>query len=383
MRAIRWVALGICAMAAASTLFDRQTANLLKPSVEVVGRLLSHVVYAGLLYWNTRPRMGDGYKAWALALQIALGIPTASNTSELTMITIALAVPPGRRRPWVLAFIPSSVLGILLEFARDWSAIRPQLAALDPLGATVLLCTQMLVFAGWSMLAFYAVSLLVQSEIDRKRLSAMNSELLAMQEILRESGRFEERLRISRELHDSIGHHLTSQRILLELAAHHSVEPGKQHTERARLLARLMLSEIRDAVNSWQEERSTALSPAIRQLADGVVGIQVMCEIDDELPVTSPTVTHSLFRCAQEAVTNALRHADACHLWLSLKSHEGEIRLEIRDDGRGCETVKAGSGLSGIRARAAEVKGQLTIESSLGQGFRMLIVVPAESWSAA
>lgn len=107
-------------------------------------------------------------------------------------------------------------------------------------------------------------------------------------------------------------------------------------------------------------------------------GVPCVLEIDDSLPVEYKDVSTSLFRIAREAVHNAVLHGRPERVEIHLGVEGGRLRLEVRDDGRGMEEVPwhEGLGLTLMSRRARGVGGELRIESSPGQGTRVLVDVP-------
>jgi len=85
-----------------------------------------------------------------------------------------------------------------------------------------------------------------------------------------------------------------------------------------------------------------------------------------------------LLRCAQEMITNSVRHARASNLWISLVQDLDGVALTARDDGRGVAKVEAGNGLNGMEERLRLVGGELKIESSPGTGFSLHAWIPVE-----
>ena len=84
-----------------------------------------------------------------------------------------------------------------------------------------------------------------------------------------------------------------------------------------------------------------------------------------------------MFRCVQEAITNAIRHAHAQNLWIRLAQSPDGIDVRITHDGKGQDEVKAGHGLKGMRQRLEDVGGRLTVEAAQGRGFTIEAWVPA------
>jgi signal transduction histidine kinase len=99
-------------------------------------------------------------------------------------------------------------------------------------------------------------------------------------------------------------------------------------------------------------------------------------------PTLSPQVEAALFRIAQEALNNVLKHAQARHVAVSLGQEGPSVRLEIADDGAGCDPARArrsgGLGLRGMEERAAEIGARLEIESAAGSGTTVRVVWEGE-----
>ena len=121
------------------------------------------------------------------------------------------------------------------------------------------------------------------------------------------------------------------------------------------------------------------LGAALRTLAESVPALEVTVQIDTALPVHDAERAQVLLRCAQEIITNTLRHAQARRLWLVLGREGGMLRLSGRDDGIGGETVRAGNGLTGMRERLAAFGGWAEVATAPGQGFRIDIHLPTEA----
>jgi signal transduction histidine kinase len=125
------------------------------------------------------------------------------------------------------------------------------------------------------------------------------------------------------------------------------------------------------------------LREAIRQLASGVPEPAIHLDIPDELSLADPKRAQILLRCAQEVITNAVRHAQAANLWIRLTADADGLRLEARDDGRGAEELLPGNGLNGMRERIKELDGRLEIMTRPHSGFRINAWMPPETESPA
>jgi signal transduction histidine kinase len=208
------------------------------------------------------------------------------------------------------------------------------------------------------------------------RLHAVNAELRATQTLLAESSRTSERLRIARELHDVIGHHLTALSLNLEVASHSNEVKAKEQVERSKAIAKLLLSDVREVVSTLRENESLDMSKALYSLVEGIPRPQVHLTVPATLHLDDPSRAHVLVRCVQEIITNTVKHAQADNLWLSLEHTNKGISIHARDDGHGTKTVNAGNGLQGMRERLEGVGGNLNFSSSPGKGFELRAYLP-------
>ena len=115
-----------------------------------------------------------------------------------------------------------------------------------------------------------------QAREDQRRL---NAELRATRALLAESARVNERTRISRELHDLLGHHLTALSLNLEVAGHLVEGRALEHVNQAHTLARLLLSDVREAVSRLRTDDAIDMAATLLPLADHVAGLQIRMEM--------------------------------------------------------------------------------------------------------
>jgi signal transduction histidine kinase len=215
----------------------------------------------------------------------------------------------------------------------------------------------------------------------RDELKKVNSELRATQALLADNTRIAERVRIARELHDLVGHHLTALTLNLEVATHLVEGKAAGHVQQAHSLARLLLADVREVVSDMREEDRVDLASALRTLAEGVPTPKIHLDLPAELAVTEPQRAQVLLRCAQEMITNSVRHARARNLWIRLTVNMDGLAMSARDDGRGVDDFRPGNGLNGMTERLKQLGGKLEIESKAGSGFTLHAWLPKEALS--
>jgi signal transduction histidine kinase len=235
---------------------------------------------------------------------------------------------------------------------------------------------QSVLYAGFSGFVFVTSLVARQQAQAREEQRRLNAELRATRALLAESARVNERTRISRELHDLLGHHLTALSLNLEVAGHLSEGRVKEHVQQAHTLARLLLTDVREAVSQLREGGAIDLAAALRPLAENVPSLAIHMDIEEPLTLDDPERAHVLLRCTQEIITNAVRHAGARNLWIDARRLDGAIGIEARDDGTGAETLTPGHGLRGMRERLAQHGGDLQVDCRPGEGFRLRLNLP-------
>jgi two-component system, NarL family, sensor histidine kinase UhpB len=206
--------------------------------------------------------------------------------------------------------------------------------------------------------------------------TAFNEMLDRLERERRESGRRaavaqeEERLRIARELHDQVGQVLTG--VMLAVDDPQAREAVRRSLEDVRRIARELRPEALDHLGLQSAVRSLCIEAA----AGGTLRIRPQLELAGvEL---SSEVELVIYRVAQEALTNVVRHSGASEVVVALREVDGAVRLIVRDNGRGLPEggLGDGSGIAGMRERALHVGGRLTIVSSPSAGTELRLDVP-------
>ena len=198
----------------------------------------------------------------------------------------------------------------------------------------------------------------------------------------------EERERLAREIHDSLGQAFTA--ILVQLRSAEATLGDAPNLARTalgqiRALARDGLADARRAVDALRPQEvyrfdlATALRRAVVQATLGTP-LDVHCIVRADVYTLPLDSALQLLRIAQEALSNSLKYADAQHLTIELTFEPEQVQLRVQDDGRGFEleqaTAAGGFGLLSMRARAAAIGAQLTLCSAMSQGTRLVVTLP-------
>jgi two-component system sensor histidine kinase UhpB len=198
-----------------------------------------------------------------------------------------------------------------------------------------------------------------------------------------------ERRRIAQALHDEAGQTLTAVALQVERAATHGPESERQRmSELARELHNT-LDEIRRIARELRPEAldDLGLVNALIALSSRLArqgSLQIERRLADDIPDLPEDVELVIYRVAQEALTNVLRHSEADRCLLELTNSSGRVTLSVRDNGRGLPAQLDGDtiGIEGMRERALLVGGRLQINSRPAGGTEVTLTVPLESSDA-
>jgi signal transduction histidine kinase len=238
------------------------------------------------------------------------------------------------------------------------------------------------VFAA-SVFTAVVTDLLRREQRSRARLAAAHDQLRGYAAQAEELATTQERNRVARDIHDGLGHHLTVVQMQVQAArAVLGTDPDRADAvlARAQDSATEALAEVRRSVAALRAERPR---PPLRAALEGLAAEASAAGIPTELRVTGEArhlpaeAEESLFRAAQEALTNVRKHAEARSATVVLDFRgPATVRLEVCDDGRGLAGESGGFGLVGIRERAARLGGRLDVSSTPGAGTTLLVEVP-------
>lgn len=298
----------------------------------------------------------EGRRRHALAYVVAIALLGFAllpvNTGSTTYLIYSVALVPFVLRPRLaMAYIAGLGVAVVVAALGFPAPVRYWLG-----GSTGV----MLVMIGGGNL-FYA---------EHVRRSA---QLWRAQQDVEDMATLAERERISRDLHDLLGHTLSVTALKSELAARLAeTDPARAAAEirDVERVSRDALSEVRAAVEGYRA-RGFAGELKNGAMALESAGVRLVAEIGQtKMPVRQESVIALALR---EALTNVVRHAGASTCHVTLRQDEGQVVLTVQDDGAG-GTLREGHGLTGMRERVAALGGQVTLDGS--RGTRLTVTLP-------
>jgi signal transduction histidine kinase len=193
----------------------------------------------------------------------------------------------------------------------------------------------------------------------------------------------EERNRMARDLHDSIGHHFTSVTVGLDAISYMIESHPGLAAEKVRSLAevaRTGLSEVRRTIHQIAPaEDNLPLSDQLNQLVIEFrehTSTSIEFELVGSEPSLPPLMNLTMIRCLQECMTNAKRHGEANYIAIKLVNEEEMVKLNVFNNGKKLHAEEYGFGLTSMKNRLEELGGTLTIENVDGQGVNVICTLP-------
>jgi signal transduction histidine kinase len=327
------------------------------------------VVILGTLGFPTVERRNNrGLTAAYFALQLPLGaaIFSTSTLGGTFLLLVVVGQSVGVLPPWGTLLIGAPLP--LLHVGMDWPhALRES--------STFLMALVFLVALSQAM---------VKAERARVALDEANRKLRDYAAQSEELATTRERNRIAREIHDGLGHYLTT--IHMQIQAARSIlatdRPRAEQTlAKAQQLAHEALGDIRRSVAALRVEphERQPLPAALAELVEVArsAGQRTTFTVTGVVRPLDPPEEQALYRAAQEGLTNARKYANAANVALTLDfADPRRVRLTVADDGRGASTTDGGFGLIGLRERVQLVGGSLTLQTAPGAGLALIAEVP-------
>ncbi|WP_422768711.1 sensor histidine kinase [Plantactinospora sp. WMMC1484] len=232
-----------------------------------------------------------------------------------------------------------------------------------------------LLHAGWVVAVIVGVTRNRRAYLAEARARMLAAERSREDEVRRRST--EERLRIARELHDVLGHHLSLINVQAS-AALHRPDPDRatEALTAIKQASKEMLGELRTALGVLRQEGVAGLAPVpgLNRLDELVStarqsGLEIRTELTETRPLP-PEVDLAAYRIVQEALTNVTRHAGATTAVIRVRPHRNDVLVEVEDDGSG-EPAPPGNGILGMGERVRALGGSLSTGPGPDGGFRV------------
>ncbi|WP_215397111.1 sensor histidine kinase [Rheinheimera oceanensis] len=229
--------------------------------------------------------------------------------------------------------------------------------------------------------SFHVFAVLVQSasrdaEAAKDELEQKHQQLLATQQLLQGASRQSERTRIARNLHDVVGHHLTALTIQLQVASHISEGEAKMQIDKCYQLAKLLLSDVREAVSTMRQYAGVTLLDAITPLLVLLPErLEVKLQIPPDIMLNDLHQAQHLLCIVQEAISNSLKHSGASQLHLSASVKQQQLLIVIYDNGSLAPNWQPGNGIKGMQERLAECGGHLQLDKQQ-QAILLTVTLP-------
>lgn len=330
---------------------------------------------------------------WALSAWWALGNPVGRMVELALVLVVSAAASPGGT---LVATTLSLSLSLYYRASVSASlAFALSVASVVAMQSFPSASLPAMPFPSWvfvfPMMFFFAMGRLLRSGVLGQmraqeladRLGETNVLLERSLERTAELAAANERTRIARDLHDSLGHRLTISHVHLQVAERENVDDDPQLAKplaEARAAVTSALRELRQCVALLREPTAgLEVIDALRGLVEDIPrdSVHITFEVEGDERDLPPEVGLCFFRGLQEALTNVARHAGADNVEVRLNFGEHDVRLEVRDDGVGARDTGGGHGLVGLAERATAVGATLEIDTRPGEGLGLTL-----SWRA-
>jgi len=353
--------------------------------------LLTGTYGAWLMIFHLRVRrFGVRPHPWCMVALFCLAcasqfIPEPStNTDWLPLLPLITAALMAMVKPRALSLLAAGALCL-----SSYVAIRLIIPQWDDVNGQVRLLLGFLTIYGYAMFIVELAVAHTALEGSNARLAAAHTHLQEYSAQAEELSAVRERNRIAREIHDTLGHALTLLSVQLETATQLEARGDPRlHEEllQARQVAKACLTDVRHSVEALRPDEASgdSLQEQLRKL---VAACETTCpetritlDLEEATHPLHPEVCQTLYRCAQEALTNIRKHAHATRVLLRLSTSDEQVELTVLDNGQGCEPSheqgSPGFGLLGMRERVALLDGTLRAGPESGHGWRVEVVLP-------
>jgi signal transduction histidine kinase len=218
------------------------------------------------------------------------------------------------------------------------------------------------------------------------RLAETNIQLQEYAVLAEQQSAINERIRVGREIHDSLGYILTNLVMMLEAALAMYMEDSTElpeHLSKTRDLAKEGLGEIRRTLHILRAEQQQHKGlVAVKNLVKAFTNathLEVDLNLGDVPLHFGEEADWTAYRLIQEGMTNAIRHGKATQILISFFRKDNGVGILIKDNGVGSAFIDEGYGLIGMRERIESLGGSLTVSSKPGEGFKLIAWIPLDS----
>jgi signal transduction histidine kinase len=331
--------------------------------VDQLGKLLPKLIYFGLqliiggliVYFGK----GAGFNAFIL-------LPLVAHTA-MTL-----------NQDWMLvanASIFMTYVLSIMSYTNAWTTVWSGLPTFFAGQVFILIFTEM---------AYTEQQARIKLEKLADELSDANQHLSEYARQVKDLTISQERNRLAREIHDGLGHYLTTINMQIKAALVIIKKEPSQAVhllENAQGLTTDALLEVRNSVSSLREDNigDLSLQERISRLIESseFADRKFLFEVKGSPRVLSPQVDVSLFRVVQEAINNANKHSLSTKVLITLSFEQSDqIFLKIEDNGIGAETIEGGFGLIGMKERIRLINGKFEVKTAKGQGFCIEVFTP-------
>jgi len=231
------------------------------------------------------------------------------------------------------------------------------------------------------LISLVIVILLPFNTYNQKKQDQLEGELEHANKRISELVKLEERQRIARDLHDTVGQKLSLIGLKSDLAGkllHKDLSRAESEIQDIRSTARIALKEVRELVTKM---RGTRLEDEVYNVSQILAAAEISYELsgDPKLQSTALLAENVLCMCMKEAVTNVVKHSQATHCYITIDTTADEVILTVHDDGIGMTFERSdnrGNGLRGMKERLEFVNGSLYIDTTDQVGTTLKLSVP-------
>ncbi|MFC3121295.1 sensor histidine kinase [Agaribacter flavus] len=234
-----------------------------------------------------------------------------------------------------------------------------------------------ILFWSFNLFSFIMINALKKEKQAKEQAERASRELISTQTLLKQAVEQGERLRIARNIHDLLGHHLTALSIHLQVASRKTSGSVKDNIDQCHQLSKLLLSDVRDAVSDIREKSKVDLETTIDMIKSHLPSLDIQASVDNNVVLDNIEIADCLIKCIQESITNTLKHAKATKMQVTLSQDNDSVKMQISNDGYLPKTITLGNGLRGMQERVLNLNGEINFDVNT-QHFLTTLTVPVK-----